>query len=204
MGTEPQVERRRKWLGVAAAGVVIVFVVLVMTSVGGGGTAPNSIDGAFLTGMAPHHKAAIEMARIAETRADHREVRDLATKIASDQLQEIDQLNAVHQKAFGTPLPAAGGHGSLGLTAAQMGMEMDPSALRTAKPFDRAFIDMMVAHHQGAIRMARAELAQGSDPDTKGVARAVITAQSSEIQQMNRWRKAWFGQPSPAGGVPSS
>ena len=42
---------------------------------------------------------------------------------------------------------------------------MKMGALKDAKPFDRAFIDEMIPHHQGAIRMARAELAKGSDPE---------------------------------------
>lgn len=59
---------------------------------------------------------------------------------------------------------AMGGHTmsddrALGLTMAQSGMTMNMSALNGVKPFDRAFIDMMIPHHQGAIRMARAELA---------------------------------------------
>jgi len=32
--------------------------------------------------------------------------------------------------------------------------------LEEAIPFDRAFIDAMIPHHQGAIRMARLELAR--------------------------------------------
>lgn len=40
------------------------------------------------------------------------------------------------------------------MTDAQLGMAGDMSALDGAQPFDRAFIDAMVPHHQGAIRMA--------------------------------------------------
>lgn len=43
----------------------------------------------------------------------------------------------------------------------------------------------MIKHHQGAIAMSRIELAQGSNPDTKKLAQAVIDAQSAEITAMS-------------------
>jgi len=79
---------------------------------------------------------------------------------------------------------------------------MNMSALNTARPFDRAFVDQMVPHHQGAIRMARAELAKGVDPQLRRISSAIVAAQAKEIGQMNSWRASWYGQPSPAGGVP--
>ncbi len=79
---------------------------------------------------------------------------------------------------------------------------MDMKALMGAKPLDRAFFDMMIPHHQGAIRMARSELARGSDPKLKAIAKAIVAAQTKEIKQMNSWRAQWYGAPSPAGGVP--
>jgi uncharacterized protein (DUF305 family) len=62
----------------------------------------------------------------------------------------------------------------------------------------------MIPHHQGAIRMARAELAKGTNTKLRSIARGIITAQAAEIRQMNSWRKAWYGTTSPAGGVPKA
>nr|MBA2521754.1 DUF305 domain-containing protein [Solirubrobacterales bacterium] len=70
------------------------------------------------------------------------------------------------------------------------------------QPFDRAFIDMMIPHHQGAIRMAQVELQQGSEPGLEQLATGIISAQTREIEAMNRWREKWYGAASPAGGVP--
>jgi hypothetical protein len=82
-------------------------------------------------------------------------------------------------------------------------MDMEMSMLEDAKRFDQMFIDMMVPHHQGAIRMARIELAEGNDSRLQEIATAIIDAQSREIEGMNEWRVKWCGSPSPAGGVPS-
>jgi uncharacterized protein (DUF305 family) len=54
---------------------------------------------------------------------------------------------------------------------------------------------MMIPHHQGAIRMARIELAQGEDEELTELATAIIEAQSHEIEEMNSWRERWYGAP---------
>jgi hypothetical protein len=61
---------------------------------------------------------------------------------------------------------------------------------------------MMIPHHQGAIRMARAELENGQNRELKALAEAIVDAQAKEIDDMNTWRVDWFGEVSPAGGVP--
>ncbi len=92
----------------------------------------------------------------------------------------------------------------LGVSVDKSGMTMNMHDLHGAKSFDRAFIDMMIQHHQGAIRMARAERAKGRHSALRRIARAIIADQAHEIRQMNTWRKAWYGSRSPAGGVPTS
>lgn len=187
-------------IGVIGA-VVIAAIVAGIALLGGDETQASETDGAFLAGMAPHHEMAIEMAEMAQERAEHPEIRQLADDIIEAQTGEIELIDSIHQRLFGEPLAAAD-HASMGLPAEQMGMNTDMGALETAKPFDRAFIDAMIAHHQGAIRMARTELAEGDDAETKALADTIIAAQSAEIEQMNEWRTQWYGAPSPAGGVP--
>ncbi len=35
------------------------------------------------------------------------------------------------------------------------------------------------------------------------MSKAIISAQSKEIREMNRWRQSWYGSASPAGGIPT-
>ena len=184
------------------AAFVAVIAAFAMVGHGDDDAHVTDTDGAFLAGMAPHHEMAIEMAEIAQEKGDHPELVDLANNIVAAQTSEIKEIDRIHQRLFDEPV-GQGGHGTLGLDDEMMGMDMDMDALETAKPFDRQFIDMMIPHHQGAIRMARIELADGSDDETKNLANNIIAAQSHEIAQMNRWREEWYGAPSPAGGVPS-
>ncbi|MEO8687758.1 MAG: DUF305 domain-containing protein [Solirubrobacteraceae bacterium] len=148
----------------------------------------NATDAAFITDMTTHHQGAIEMAQVAQTRAGHAEVRTLADGIISAQKGQISVMKRIGDDMRGMGM-AHGDH--LGMSQSQMGMNMDLPALRRAKPFDRAFIDMMLPHHQGAIAMARKELAKGSQPALRAIAQDTIDAQSREIAQMRKWRKAW-------------
>jgi uncharacterized protein (DUF305 family) len=52
---------------------------------------------------------------------------------------------------------------------------------------DMAFICGMIAHHEGAIGMARAELSHGKDAWARQLAQTVIAAQTAEIAAMTEW-----------------
>ena len=75
-----------------------------------------------------------------------------------------------------------------------MGMDsMDMSELETAKPFDRAFIDMMVPHHQAAIEEAKIAQQRAQHDELKSMADDIISSQQAEIDKMKEWRADWFG-----------
>jgi uncharacterized protein (DUF305 family) len=73
-------------------------------------------------------------------------------------------------------------------------MAQEVETLRNAPdPFDRAFIDAMIPHHQSAIDAAQLAQARAVHQEIKDLARAIISAQQSEIDQMQAWRLAWYG-----------
>ncbi len=49
---------------------------------------------------------------------------------------------------------------------------------------DADFLLMMIPHHQSAIDMAKVELEQGEDPETREMAEKIISAQQDEITGM--------------------
>ncbi len=190
--------RMRIILGTLFVGLTVVILIAVTS---GGDTAKaDGVDRAFTADMVPHHVSAVDMAEIAKQRSKRPEIQGLADDIIRTQQEEIDRLRSIDArlKAAGEP------KGKLGASAEMMGMSMDTGSLKTAEPFDRAFIDMMIPHHQGAVRMSRIELDRGADGDAKKLAEEIIAAQTREIEQMNAWRKDWFGAASPAGGVPKA
>lgn len=68
---------------------------------------------------------------------------------------------------------------------------MDMSAL-SGKAFDRAFLSMMIPHHQAAVAMSRAVLGS-RDARIRGWANTIIKDQNREINQMNTMLKSHGG-----------
>lgn len=68
-------------------------------------------------------------------------------------------------------------------------------------PFDVQFIDGMTPHHDGAVTMARDALAQAEHPQVKQLAQQIIDAQEREVEQMQAWRREWYGDLAPVGDM---
>ena len=59
--------------------------------------------------------------------------------------------------------------------------------------FDKAFLENMIIHHEGAVSMAQMALEHAGHEDLKVLSRAIIDAQEREIEEMQLWLKAWYG-----------
>lgn len=74
-------------------------------------------------------------------------------------------------------------------------MQSAPNA--AAQPYDLQFLDTMIAHHEGAIEMAKMVEAKTQNADLKTFAAKIAADQQQEINQMKSWREQWFaGKPS--------
>lgn len=76
-----------------------------------------------------------------------------------------------------------------GMDHSMMGMEM--SAMIKD---DQTFIEQMIPHHQEAVSTSEIVIAKTSDPELKKFAQKIISDQTSEINQMKTWYKAWFNK----------
>lgn len=57
--------------------------------------------------------------------------------------------------------------------------------------FDKAFLEMMIAHHQGAIDMAALIPARAKHDEVKTLGDAIVAAQTKEIADMRQWQMDW-------------
>lgn len=57
--------------------------------------------------------------------------------------------------------------------------------------FDKTFLAMMSAHHQGAIDMGEKAKATAKHEEIRMMAEEMIAAQRKEIEQMRQWQKQW-------------
>ena len=84
-------------------------------------------------------------------------------------------------------------HDSHGMTSAggemMRAMELMQGAMAApmSGDFDVDFARMMIPHHQGAVDMARLQLAHGKDPELRKLAEEIIGAQENEIRFLNDW-----------------
>ena len=146
-------------------------------------------DKAFINAMVPHHQGAIEMARVALENAEHEEIQEVSRNIVSTQQSEIEELKSIKQEEFGTS------NVPMEMSMEQMrgmGMMMDPQSLAKENPFDEAFIDAMIPHHQSAIDMAEVANEKSENPRVKELAQNITSAQKREIEQMQEWRRKWY------------
>lgn len=203
---------------------------MMMGTPGAGMSMNEPFDLLFIDMMIPHHESAVAMAKIALTKGEHKEVRDLAQTIITTQRAEIAQLQAWRQQWYpnaptksmdqmmpvmngleqGLPgmmaTPAAHGQrGGMMGTPTMVGMSemMDPAAAATALenakgPFDRAFIELMIPHHESAVMMAQVALTHAAHPEIKHMAQEIISVQEHEISEMQGWLGVWYGAGTPA------
>ncbi len=117
-------------------------------------------DERFIDAMVPHHQGAIRMAEVALENAEHPELLQLAENVISTQQAEIEELRAIKEQEFGTSeVPMQMRPEEMEM----MGME-DLAELANQRPFDEAFINAMIPHHESAIQMAQVALAESANP----------------------------------------
>lgn len=161
----------------------------------------NGSDVSFAADMIPHHAQAVEMATMALEKASNAQVRQLAAAIQAAQDPEIKTMSG-WLAGWGEEVPSAdssdgagGGHGGgHGSNATAMGMmsadQMRELRAATGAAFDRLWVEMMIEHHEGAVQMAKAELAEGQNAEAKALAELIVAAQTREIASMRALAKS--------------
>lgn len=150
----------------------------------------NADDVAFARDMIPHHEQAVELSALVPTRTDNAELAALAQQIDAAQQPEIHEMTELleHWGAdTGGGHGDGAGHGGHGTVMQGMVDEATMSRLGSLRgaEFDTLWLQSMIAHHQGAIEMAKAELANGVNSDAKALANSIIASQGPEIDRMD-------------------
>lgn len=148
-------------------------------------------DVAFATAMIQHHAQALSMVEMTRGRRLSPDVRRLAAAIRAAQAPEIATMSS-WLRGWHRPVPDA--HASqMSATAGSMGAEVpgmmsDADMARLMKApdaaFERLWLQTMVEHHAGAIRMAGREQTVGRYRPAVALAGRIITAQRAEITRM--------------------
>lgn len=169
-----------------------------MTGMNGMGSASSSstsspsakvdpADVMFAQSMVPHHQQAVEMADMALTQARSAEVKTLAQDIKAAQDPEIATMNGWLNK-WGAPTGSSDMGGMNGMDHGSDGMmsqaDMTKLSQATGAEFDRMWLTMMVAHHEGAVTMAQDVLTTTKDAEVQTLAQSIVAGQTKEIATM--------------------
>ncbi len=131
----------------------------------------------FIGGMAAHHQEAVESARVVLEKTERPQLREFAAGVIEVQQREIETLRgwlgAWYPDAPDAPYTPM--------------MRALPDA--TPDESDRAFLEDMVVHHEGAIDMSRRFLNGKFEkrPETEALAREIIGAQTDEVATLRAW-----------------
>ncbi|WP_305785963.1 DUF305 domain-containing protein [Symbioplanes lichenis] len=146
------------------------------------GSTWNGIDTLFVQMMIVHHTQALAMAELAPQRAADPELRAFADRIRTGQGLEIDYYRTWLRTR---KLPEdATGHDHTTMAGMQSPEAMAALAAATGAGFDRMFVTMMTAHHQGALQMGNDVVKGGTDEQLREVAGEMLIEQGIEIQRM--------------------
>jgi uncharacterized protein (DUF305 family) len=135
----------------------------------------------FAQGMIPHHQQAIDMSTMALKNSSSPEVKKLAKGIIAAQGKEISQLK---YWLMATKSSMSMGH-DMGMSG--MLSKDDLTKLKKLKgaTFDKAFLQAMIAHHEGALEMV-SMLDRTKNSEAKKIATDILKGQSSEIALMKK------------------
>jgi uncharacterized protein (DUF305 family) len=143
----------------------------------------NAADVTFAQMMIPHHAQAVEMSDMMLKKQNvPAEVTALATKIKAAQGPEIETMTGWLQR-WNEPTQMLSGHGMEGMMSDE---DMKKLAAAQGTEAAKLFLNQMIAHHEGAVTMAKAENTQGKNTDAVNLSKDIVTAQEDEIEEMQK------------------
>ena len=171
----------------------------------------TAADVRFMSDMIPHHQQALDMSALAPERSPSRELLDLAQRIETSQLDEI-QFMEQWLRERGEALPGRdwlphvapaeaahhhhghdghhghhhhhGEHGMEGMATPEQMAELENAS---GEAFDRLFLELMIEHHRGALVMVEDlldERGAAQDPALFEFVTDVKNDQTAEIDRM--------------------
>ncbi len=150
----------------------------------------NNFDKRFISMMVPHHKDGIEIFSRCEQVATHNELKQLCTKMRSDQEKESSQMTDWYKSWFNADVPEK--------MSMKPGMKAKMDKLKTlhGADFEKLFLPTTAQHHQQAIQMAIPCPTKAQHPELKQMCADTKQKQTEEKKQLLQWNSEWYGKKS--------
>jgi uncharacterized protein (DUF305 family) len=143
----------------------------------------NVDDAMWLAMMLAHHQQAVDMTDFTLEQTKNQEIRDLATAIRGAQYPEMEYMNGIlYEGGYREPIDVENHLTHMqGMLTAE---EMSALGSLSGAEFDKAFLESMIKHHEGAVSMSENMLVSGTNTQVKELAAKIIEAQNQEIVKM--------------------
>jgi uncharacterized protein (DUF305 family) len=138
----------------------------------------------FMENMIDHHMMAVMTAELCVQKAIHEELRSLCEQIIATQSQEIETMQQWLSDWYGVTYEPQ-------MKPADQKM-VDRLASLGGGEFEIAFMEMMIEHHEGAIKAAEGCLKKAYHTELLELCEGIIEAQQAEIEQMETWLCEWY------------
>lgn len=143
--------------------------------------------------MIPHHEQALEMSIIALEVSKNNDVLAIAQGIFDEQDTEIQQMKSWLSSSSAKSAAEQMDHEAMGHGSGQMaGMasyeQIDQLAELATPEFDKLFLTLMIAHHEGALEMVSL-IEQSRNAEARTLAKEIVTTQKQEISKMKELLK---------------
>ena len=145
-------------------------------------------DVEFMQGMIAHHAQAIAMSRMAAGHHADARVLKLANKIDQSQVAEI-RIMQEWLTRNGQTAPDTSSWRSMHMPGMLTMAQLQALDAATGSAFDRAYLTLMIQHHEGALQMVKDLLAtagSAQDVDVSVFANDVVSVQTAEIGAMRQ------------------
>jgi uncharacterized protein (DUF305 family) len=145
-------------------------------------------DVEFMQGMIAHHAQAIHMSRMAEAHGASPRLLRLARKIDQSQVAEI-RIMQEWLRSNGQVAPDTSSWRTMTMPGMLTKEQLEQLDASSGVEFDRAFLNLMIQHHEGALQMVKDLLATpraGQEVDVNVFANDVVTVQTAEIGAMRQ------------------
>ncbi|MEU8397414.1 DUF305 domain-containing protein [Nonomuraea sp. NPDC048892] len=149
---------------------------------------PNAADITYVQDMIVHHRQAMDMALLAPSRAESAKLKSLADRIKAAQGPEIQFMTSwLREQEQKVPEHHAAHEGMPGMATPE---QMEALKAATGKDFDQMFLQLMINHHLGAIKMSEQVLGGGKHIRIEELASDVSVTQAAEIRRMQELQRA--------------
>ena len=177
--------------------IVVVFLVAISadrfglvgtnTSTGMGTNTGKMGEKEFLTDVIAHHEGAIAMAYVALEHSDRPEIIKLANTIITMEKKNIDTTYVWRRDWY-----QDSSHIFIDQVDPKITMIKDLGTKDA--DFDARFLNAMITHHEGAIKMLSNNLTPETREEVRTMSTGAIAGLSQDIIMMQKWLKEWYAK----------